>query len=172
MPDSTPIYGFTYPCPGELITAGAFNTLANQIDTKLADVNDDLAFALNRPNVDLGTGSISATQTITAGVDTVLTLPDSTYTILSAGVWMVKAVVNAVISPATVNMMRGRIRQNGVVRYSYISNTEGNVVKITLPLGPLIAAAGDVITLQFLYNGAGTMDVYAELNARMWVRIP
>lgn len=172
MPASTPIYGFTYPCPGETITSGAFATLANQIDAKLTDVNNDLRLALNRPNVDLGVGSIGATQTITAGVDTVLTLPDSTYTILAAGVWMVKAVVDAIVSPATVNMMVGRIRQNGVVRYNFTSDTEGNTVKKVLPLGPLIAAAGDVITLQFLYNGAGTMDVYAELTARMLVRIP
>lgn len=169
MPESTPIYGFTYPCPDETITSAAFNTLANQIDTKLNDVNNDLILALNRPNVDQGGSAVL--QTIAAGVDTVLTIPEATYTILTPGVWMVRAVINTFNLP-TVNMMRGRIRQNGVVRYSYTTNTEGNNPGPVIPLGPIVAAAGDVISLQFLFNGAGTMDVFATLTAKMWVRIP
>lgn len=169
MPESTPIYGFTYPCPDETVSSASFTILANQIDAKLADVNNDLTLALNRPNVDQSDNS--TTQNIAAGVDTVLTLPSSTYTISTAGVWMVRAQVHTFGLP-TVNMMRGRIRQNGVVRYSYTTNTEGNNPGPTFPLGPIVAAVGDVITLQFLFNGAGTMDVFASLTAKMWVRIP
>ena len=169
MPDTTPIYGFTYPCPGETVSSASFTTLANQIDAKLVEVNNDLTFALNRPNMDVG--ATATTQTITAGVDTVLTIPTSTYTISVAGVWMVRARMHTFSLP-TVNMMRGRIRQNGVVRYSYTTNTEGNNPGPVVPLGPIVAAAGDVITLQFLYNGAGTMDVFAFLSAKLLVRIP
>lgn len=169
MPENTPIYGFTFPCPGDLITAGSFTTLANQIDTKLVDVNNDLTFALNRPNVDQTETSV--VQTIAAGVDTVLTVPSSLYTIPMAGVWIVRAMINT-FSAATVNMMRGRIRQNGVVRYSYTTNTEGNNTGPVFPVGPIVAAAGDAISLQFLFNGAGTMDVFATLSAKMIVRIP
>lgn len=168
MPDTTPIYGFTFPCPDETITSAAFTTLANQIDAKLLDVNADLTLALNRPNMDQG--ATTPTQTITAGVDTVLTIATSLYTIPAAGVWVVRASINT-LGVATVNMMRGRIRQNGTVRFSYVTNTEGNNPGPVIPLGPIVAAAGDAITLQFLFNGAGTMDVFANLNAKMLVRI-
>lgn len=170
MPDQTPIYGFIYPCPDEVVTPAAFTTLANQIEAKLSDVNNDLSLALNRYNVDQG--GTATTQNIPAGVDTVLVIATSLYTIPVAGVWMVRARMHTLVSPATVNMMRGRIRQNGVVRYSYTSNTEGNNASPVVPLGTIVAAAGDTISLQFLYNGAGTMDVFAELSARMLVRIP
>lgn len=170
MPDSTPIYGFTFPCPDEVVGGAAFATLANQIDAKLNEVNADLIFALNRPNVDIIDGTPS-TQTIPANVDTVLTLPTSTYTFQTAGVWIVRAYMHTSSAP-TMQMMRGRIRQNAVVRYSYISNTEGDIPHPVVPVGPIIAAVGDVITLTFQYTGAGTMDVFARLSAKLLVRIP
>lgn len=169
MPANTPIYGFTYPCPGELVTGTTFATLASQIDTKMLDVNNDMVLALNRPNRDLT--SSGATQNIPAGVDTVLTLVGSQYVIPMAGVWIFQVTVLPASSP-TVNMMRASVRQNGVVRFRFNANTENNNAAPVQPAGPIVAAVGDAITTQFLYNGAGTMDVTAEFTAKMIVRIP
>lgn len=169
MPDSTPIYGFTFPCPGETVSAAAFATLANQIDAKLLEVNADLTLALNRPNSDQN--SAATVQTIPANVDTTLTLVGSTYTVPAAGVWVFHVTVTAATFP-TVNMMRGTVSLNAVPRYRFMLNTEGNNVGPVQPVGAVVAAVGDVFTTQFLYNGAGTMDVRAEYTAKMIVRIP
>lgn len=170
MPDSTPIYGFTYPCPDETVSSAAFATLANQIDAKLAELNSDLTFALVRPNVQLDSGSTS--QNIVAGVDTVLTLASSTYTIPVAGVWVVRVQVGLFTGSATVTSVRARIRQNGVVRHGFIQNIKNNSVLTAIPAGPIVAAAGDVITTMYVFNGAGNYNVYARLQAKLLVRIP
>jgi hypothetical protein len=168
MPAQTPIYGFTYPCPDEVVTPSAFTTLANQIDTKLNDVNSDLSFALNRNNVSL---PATTTQTISANTDTVLTLSGSTYTIPVAGVWVVRVLVRTNDIP-TVATMWARVRQNGVVKFGYMQNTEGDSPVPVPPHNALVAAAGDVITTLFTFIGAGTMNVTAELDAKLIVRIP
>lgn len=168
MPESTPIYGFTSPCPGETVTSAAFATLANQIDAKLLEVDADRVAALNRRNVSLNGGAV---QTIPANVNTLLTLTGSTYTIPQAGVWIVRVSVNTTSSP-TVTMMRAQVRQNGTVRFEFIQNTEGDTTNPVTPVGPIVAAAGDVITTMFQFNGAGTMDVFANLDAKLIVRIP
>lgn len=169
MPESTPIYGFTSPCPGETITSAAFTTLANQIDAKLLEVDNDRFMALNRRNVSVPGGS--AVQTIPANVNTLLTLAGSTYTIPEAGVWIVRVSVSSFGLP-TVSMMRAQVRQNGTVRFEFIHNTEGDTPNPVIPFGPMVAAVGDVITTMFQFNGAGTMDVFATLDAKMIVRIP
>lgn len=168
MPESTPIYGFTYPCPDETITSTSFTTLANQIDTKLLDVNNDLVAALERRNVQ---PNIAGPQTIAAGVETVLTLAGMTYVIPQSGIWIVKSIVNAASTPATVNSMRARILQNAVVRLGFTHNTELNVTNSPIPAGPIVATAGDTITTSFLYDGVGTMDVNASFSAKLIVRI-
>jgi hypothetical protein len=168
MPASTPIYGFTYPCQGETIDPSAFVTLANQIDAKLLDVEADRFLALNRYNSDL---TSSATQTIPNGVDTVLTSPASTYTLPMAGVYIFDLRVITVTTPATINMLRGSVYQNGVFRFSMTRNTEGNSAMDPTPSGPIVGAAGDVITSRFFYDGLGTMDVQARMSVKMLVRI-
>lgn len=168
MPGSTPIYQFPFPCYGETVSPLAFQQLANAIDAKMNDVRADYVLALNRNNVDL---LLAGTQTITAGVDTVLTLTDSTYTIPVAGVWIIDVDVIPASSPATITMMRARVRQNGVVRFGFNQTCAGNTTARCYPSGPVVAAAGDVITTQFLYTGAGTMNVSADISAKMLVRI-
>lgn len=169
MPRSTPVYGFTYPCAGEIVDEAAMALLAGQIDTKVNDVRLDMIAALQRRNVDDTSGA--TTQTITAGVDTVLTLtPGSTYTTPVAGVYVVSATVRATNLPA-VNMMRTRVRQNGVVRFGFTQNTEGNIPMATQATGPIVAAAGDTITVQFLYSGAATMTVTCEIDVKLLCRI-
>lgn len=167
MPDYTPIYHFTYPCPDELVTSGSFTALANEIDAKLADVNNDLLAALLRHNV---TPTTTGNQVIPAGVDTVLTIPGMTYVIPQAGIWVIRAQVNPETFPV-VNMMRARLLQNAVVRGGFTHNTEGSITNAPIPFVPIVAAVGDTITTTFLYDGLLTMTVNATFNAKLIVRI-
>jgi hypothetical protein len=169
MPASTPIYGFTYPCPGDTISSATFTTLANQIDAKLLDLSSTATLALNRPNIELDDPGV---QTVTAGVDTVLTLSDSTYVIPMAGVWVFWVEVAPASSPPTITMVRARVRQNGVVRYGMNLDTEANNTITVRTTGVLVAASGDVVSTQYLYTGSGTMDVQTKFSAKMIVQIP
>lgn len=168
MPASTPIYGFTYPCPGELITGGAFSTLANQIDAKLLDLQADLTLGLNRYS---SYTSSAANQNVPTGVETILTASGMSYVIPMAGVWNVRCEVIPVSSPATITVERARIHQNGTFRFGFIQNTEGNNTKNVVAEGPIVAALGDTITVRFLHTGSVAMDVAGTLTTKMLVRI-
>lgn len=167
MPSQTPIYGFIYPCPGEVISPLMFQVLANQIDAKLLELQADYTLMLNRKSLDT---SNSAAQTIAAGVDTVLTSPVVTYTIPMSGVYVFYSRAFAVNITGTVNSHRLRLRQNGVVRFGQVQNTEAAVTNPCNVVGPVSAVAGDVITLQWLFNGSGNEDVIAVLDGKMLVR--
>ena len=167
MPGQTPIYGFIYPCPDETISPMAFQILANQIDAKLSELQADYTLMLNRKSIDT---SSSAAQTVPAGVDTVLTSPVVTYTIPMAGVWVVHAHAFATNITGTVNSHRLHVRQNGVVRFGQVQNTEGGATNPCDAVGPMNAAAGDVVSLQWLFNGTGNEDIFATLDAKMLVR--
>lgn len=169
MPDTTPIYGFPYPCPGEVISPLAFTNLANAIDAKLLEVNDDRIFALNRPNVDLDD---SSSQVIPAGANTVLTTSDSTYTFSTAGVWVVWIEVSITSAPPTIAWQHAEVRQNAVARFAFGADSENNNPVNIRPEGPIIAAAGDVITATFMYIGTGTATVRSKLSAKLLCRIP
>lgn len=165
MPRNTDIYGFTYPCPGEAVGAPAIALLAGQIDTKMADVDNDYFEMLNRYNANVA----GVTQNIPNGVDTVLTAP--TYTFPVAGVWIVTAQVFSLSSPATINSFRGRLRINATPRFGVTVNTQNFVTSSPRPTVPMVAAAGDVASVTVLYNGTGTMDVQARLMIKMVCRI-
>lgn len=167
MPDQTPIYGFQYPCPDEQISPADFQVLANQIDAKLLDLQADYTLMLNRKNYD---SPQSAAQTVAAGADTVLTAAVITYTIPMAGLWVFYAHAFAFNITGAVNSHRLRVRQNGVVRFGQVQNTEGGVTNPCDAVGPINAAAGDVISLQWLFNGGGTEDIRAVLIGKMLVR--
>jgi hypothetical protein len=169
MPATTPVYGFPYPCPGETITPGSFQNLANAIDAKLLDLNADMVFALNRPNVDL---FFATTQNIPPGVVTTLTSLDSTYTITTAGVWVVALDVSNSAGPTTVTYQRAQVLQNAVARFGFTQDSENNVPVSCRPIGVIVAAAGDVITGTFLWTGTGTYTVITKISAKLICRIP
>lgn len=165
MPDSTPIYGFTYPCPGETVDATDFQLLANQIDAALAVVDQDYDLALNRYNFDQD-GTL---QNIPAGVDTAITAPQ--YTLPVAGVFLVSARTVTLSSPATFNALRTRIQQAAVSRFGFTSNTELNTGRTFTTSGPIVGTAGQVIRATCLFSGAATLDVSVSLSVRMVCRI-
>lgn len=165
MPANTPIYGFTYPCPGDLITAGAFTTLANQIDAKLLDLSDDLDIGLNRHSTFL---YALPPQLVPTGVDTALTA--LTYVIPMAGVWIVKANAFTADNPATITVERIRVLQNAVYRFGFTQNTEGNVPKQCDAQGPIVAAVGDIISVNFLHTASVAINVGGHFAAKMLVK--
>lgn len=167
MPGQTPVFGFMYPCPDEPVSPLSFQILANQIDGKLQDLQADYTLMLNRKNYDSPT---SSAQTVAAGVDTVLTSAVLTYTIPMAGAWVFSAHVFATNITGTVNSHRLRLRQNGVVRFGQVQNTEGGTTNPCDVAGPISAALGDVITLQWLFNGTGNEDIRGTLYGKMLVR--
>lgn len=168
MPDATPIYGFPYPCLGEPAGAPDIQALALAIDTKGNDINNDYVFALNRPNADvLNIGS----QVVPNGVDTLLTTASSTVTILRAGVYAVTAGVDIFGTAATLNMERLRVLQNAVFRFGQTKNP-GNELGVPVKAhGAIVAAAGDVITMSYLFNGTGNMTVSATISLKLLCRI-
>lgn len=113
----------------------------------------------------------SANQTITNGVDTILTQPGSQYTFPVAGVWIVSAQIFNQSTPATLNMMRARLRLNATARFGMTTDPEGGAIAAPQPTVPMVAAAGDIASITFLYNGSGTMDVAAFLEAKLLCRI-
>ena len=169
MPESTPIYGFTYPCPDETVGPLAFSTLANQIDSKLTELRADEIAALNRRNSD--TAQVGY-QNIPNTVETALTSPDTMYTVTEAGVYVVRAVVrnNPAGSP-TITGWRARIRQNGVSRFGFSHSTPNNNVNPLNPTGVMVAAVGDVFSVVVLFTGAGTMDVAGSMQVKLITRI-
>ena len=169
MPATTPIFGFPYPCPGDTINASVFVNLANAIDAKLLEVQADQVFALNRPNVDL---DFSSTQVINPGVVTTLTTTDSTYNITTAGVWVVWLEVRDTVAPATITYQRAQVLQNAVAKFAFSHDSDNNNPVPCRPVGPIVAAAGDVITGTILYTGTGTMTVETKLSAKLLCRIP
>lgn len=165
MPESTPIYGFTSPCPGEPITAAAIALLAGQIDTKMADVDSDWFEMLNRRN----TVVQGVTQNIAAGVEVVLTTP--TYVFPVAGVYVLSFEVFSASTPPTANMFRARPRINAANRFGMTMNTENLILSAPRPSTPVVAAAGDTASVAVIYNGTGTMDVNGRLAIKMLCRI-
>lgn len=168
MPESTPIYGFTYPCPGETVAPLAFATLANQIDAKLAEVGADAFLAANRFNVDHPTSPL---QVIPVNVETALTSALTMYTAPVAGVYVVHAVVADDGTAATMTFFRAVIRNNGTPLFRHGQATPGNSARPAIPVGPIVAAAGDVFSVAVLFNGSGTVGVTCQFDAKMIVRI-
>lgn len=165
MPDTTPIYALPYPCPGDVVDATDFQDLALAIEATMVDIEDDYFLALNRYSTDLG----GSTQTIPAGVDTVMTTPQ--YVIPADGVWVVSAHMFNATTPPTINSMRIRVRQGVTSRFGFTANTEVNTPRRVMADGVIVAAVGDVVSTTVLYSGTGTMDVFVALTAKMLCRI-
>lgn len=166
MPKSTPIFGFTYPCPGEIVDPAAIALLAEQIDAKAAQLNDDWFEMLNRRNPPETFGTV---QNIAAGADTVLTTP--TYVFPVAGVYIVSGAVFSQSAPATIASFRARLRINATARFGVTMNTENFITSAPLPTVAMVAAAGDTASIITIFGGTGTMNVLGRLNAKLVCRI-
>jgi hypothetical protein len=167
MPDTTPIFALPYPCPGDIVDATDFQDLANAIEAVMVNIEADYTLALNRFNVDLS----GAVQTIPAGVDTVITTPQYTIPAGGAGIYVVSAHLFPASAPATINATRIRVRQGVTSRFGFTQNNELNTTRNVMTNGPIVAAAGDVISGTVLFSGAGTLDVFVDFTIKMLCRI-
>lgn len=167
MPGSTPRYGFPYPCPGEAVGPAAFSALANAIANKMNDTNADYQLMLNRRNIDTSGG----TQVVAPGGDVVLTPASSTYTFPVAGVYAITGGVDIVGFATTLNMERIRILQNGVSRTGSTMNPGNDLGVPVRAYGIMVAAAADVLTMIYRWDGTGSMTVAPMLSVKMLCRI-
>lgn len=173
MPESTPIYGFTYPCPGDTVDAASFSTLANQIDARFLSMQTDENWALGRYSVDQ---VMSPNQAgLVQGVETVLVNAGSTYVIPADGVYIANAVFQ-VTATTSVSSARLRLRLNAVAIPGRTYNNANapfatNTFSATIPANPFVAVAGDTISAAVLWFGVGTVTAVLRLQVRMIVRI-
>lgn len=170
MPDTTPIYGFPFPCVNEVVDFADFADLANAIDAKYLDLQADADLAVGRYNTFF---DVATQAGIAVNVDTVMANANATYVIPAAGVWAVfaTATLNAV---TTITSSRFRVRLNGVQIFGRTFNHEPGGTSInTLHVapGPLICAVGDTVSFTFLYQGTGTASVSFQYAVRMLTRI-
>jgi hypothetical protein len=173
MPENTPIYGFTYPCPGDPIDAASFATLANQIDTRLLSMQSDEQWTLGRYSVQLT--MTPAQGAIVQGVETALTNADSTYVVPADGVYIATGIAQ-VNSTITVDSARLRLRLNAVSIPGRTYNNANapfpaNTYTFDVPSAPFVAVAGDTISAAVLWFGAGVGTAFFQLHVRMLVRI-
>ena len=169
MPDTTPIYGFPYPCVNEVVDAGDFTALGNAIDAKLLEVQADADYAVGRYNISQYGGSQAG---IVVAVETALTNPTAQYVVPVAGIYLTMIDVD-ITAVTTITSSRLRVRLNGTPVYGRTMNWEGGLALNwwQVPSGFIVAAAGDTISCSFLYQGTGTATVQMYIHSRLVVRI-
>lgn len=173
MPENTPIFGFTYPCPGDPIDPAAFATLANQVDAQLLSIQDDEEWTLGRYSVQQ---QMTPNQGgMAQGVETVLVNAGSTYVIPADGVYIAHAEYQ-VTSTVSVDSARLRLRLNGNAIPGRTYNNANapfatNTFTSTIPSNPFVAATGDTISAAVLWFGVGVGTAFFVLDVRMIVRI-
>lgn len=171
MPANTPIYGFTYPCSNDPISATDFQTLADQIDATLSAIQLDENYALGR----YSSITTAANQAgIASGVETALTNAGSSYVVLADGVYWVNARAGISISAGDLSSARVRVRLNGVTQFGKTANEDAtnSILDQINPMGMLSAVAGDTISMAILYFGTGPgTAVTQQMQVRQVVRI-
>lgn len=173
MPESTPIYGFTYPCPSDTVDAADFATLANQIDARLLLMQDDEQWALGRYSVQQ---QMSPNQAgLAQGVETALVNAGSTYVIPADGVYIATGFCQ-VTATTSVDSARLRLRRNGVSIPGRTYNNANapfatNTFTFDVPSNPFVAVTGDTLSAAVLWFGVGTATVFFLLHVRMIVRM-
>lgn len=169
MPQTTPIYAFPYPCPGELITAATFANLANAIDTKMQDVVNDENYALGRYSASI----TSASNIAAPGVPLVTAGASSTYVLPASGLWEITAYMPThTFSVATATSMRMRVRQNAVNRFGSMEKPgTSNIDNRQSCTGMILGVVGDTISTEILYTGPPVSYTYTvNIQAKLVVR--
>lgn len=168
MPANTPIYGFTYPCETEPVSFVNFQTLANQIDTRLASIQLDENYATGRYNVKQTAADQAA---IVSGVETPLVNAGSTYVIPADGVYWVSARVR-LQAATSLSSSRLRVRLNAVPLFGQSFNTTAPLFNgPMIAVGTMNAVTGDTISMSILFTGVGAgTATLTRLDVRQLVR--
>ena len=150
MPDTTPIYGFTYPCPGEVVNEASFSTLTGQIDTVLAALDVAADDALTRPHA----GVLGNAESVPVSVGTLLPTPQVVFP--TAGVWEAIAASSAGSGETTIDAHRLLFRHNATDYHGQTQNTEGNQgFRAPWAHNVFVAAAGDTLRVIDFWAGTG-----------------
>lgn len=167
MPDQTPIYDFTYPCPGEVVNEASFSTLTGEIDAVTTTLDTAAFYALNRYNVlpVIGNSELAAVG--------VTTLPTPQYVFPADGIWEVYAELTGFGSgETTINGHRVFFLHNATEYHGQTQNTEANTAIPPWAQNVLIVAAGDTLRVRYFWSGTGgPRSVTAMLSARMLCRL-
>jgi hypothetical protein len=124
---STPVYGITYPCSGDTIDAGVFQTFSDTLDAALETVRAELAQATNRPSAQIYQGGtvpipIAVATDVTATFTTEvfdnddmanLAVNNDRLTIQTGGVYWVSMTVQ-VSDFTTLTSVSAILQRNGV----------------------------------------------------------
>src|SRR5687767_4048199 len=164
MAENTPIYGFTYPCPGEIVSAADFALLGGQIDAKLTALDALQVRMLTRRN----TNVFQSAAGVASGVEASLT---PAYVFPVAGIYQVRGGIN---NPgfATVNMQRVRLRHNVTDYPGQTANTEGDQgAMVPWAATCFVAAAGDTGQMRYLFNGSGPVNINGTFSVRLIAEI-
>lgn len=170
MPANTPIYGFTYPCNGDLVDAADFALLANQINTRLTSIQTEQNFATGRYASVANAGPQAA---IAPTVETALTNVGAIYTVLADGIYQVSASWQ-ISGTTTLDSYRLRVRRNVTPLFGLSTNNNGGGTSHPWQnqTGLVSAVAGDTINTTVIWFGTGTATVELLFHVRQVVRIP
>lgn len=179
MPESTPIYGIPYPCPGETIDSDVFADFANAVDAAMTAVAATSVEALNRPNAKV---QLTASDALAAGVELQLTFDVEAWdndgmanvpavdalTIQTAGTYLVVGASTIATTGGTFTVAQIALKRNATTLYVRRDNSI-DLSAVSLYLTGLIdCVPGDVITLHGQKYGSMTGTASSNsLSARM-----
>lgn len=169
MPESTPIYGFPYPCPGDTIDATDFADLANAVDAQMLIVQGAMDYALGRYNVQQ---PVSSQAGLLPGVETILASAGSTYVIPADGFYLAafRLTLLAVAGVHASHRIRLRLATVAIPGYTQAIGNLGASSQLTGV--PIFATAGQTVDIGVTYFGTGTGTVNGmQLDVRQVVRV-
>jgi len=179
MPESTPIYGITYPCATDVIDAAAFQTFANDVDSAIATVNAVSTDALNRPAariINFGMQALVNGASTAAIYDTEvfdndgmanLGVSNDRLTVQTAGTYLVMG--NTRIDGAPIQSASVGLFKNGTINYRAKEGDATGFLQILVGIaGVFDAVPGDFFQAFLIYRGGGAGNAtFTELSARM-----
>lgn len=167
MPETTPIYGFPYPCPGDPINATDFQDLADAIDAQMAVIQDDMDLALNRYNVQQ---TVAAQALIPPAVETILASAGSTYVLQADGFYLASLRMFLLPVGGVLASARFRLRLAATAIPGYTQYL-GNFAQGTqLTAVPIFGTTGQTVDIGVTYFGTGTATVSGGLDVRLVAR--
>lgn len=181
MPD-TPVYAITYPCMGVPLTLADFSTFATDVEAALAIVDAEALAVTQIPHL-----KINGTVTTALSVEAVMLFTSTgatlyavsgftvnnaagTITVITPGLYEITAQVDANQSTLTMTSQRAAIYINGVLhsarKYRAYNPVLAGALDGTYKVGVYLAA-GDVVTLRYLWTGTGALLNPATGEIRM-----
>lgn len=170
MPGSTPLYGITYPCGGDTIDSGVFQTFSETLDAAFVTAQAQLDAATNKPTAQVYASGI-ATIAIAAATDTTCTFTTEVFdnngmanlgvnndrlTIQTGGVYWVEMMVQITGGFTTLTSQSAILQVNGSDFYRYksraLSISADGFAHFSIPVDLF---PGDTLILRARWTGTG-----------------